>query len=59
MSPEKRLKSFIIDPGAVTELALANLDLCIFAFFVLAAGAACGCFLCVVSVLYGEVIGIS
>lgn len=37
MSPEEALEFFGVDPGAETELAFADFDLFVFAFFVLAA----------------------
>lgn len=37
MSPEEALEIFGVNPGAHTELAFADLDLFLFAFFVLAA----------------------
>jgi hypothetical protein len=40
VSPEKALESFGVDPGAETELAFANFELFLFAFFVLAARSA-------------------
>ena len=45
MSPHKSLDTLSIDPGAETELALGDLGFGVFAFFVLAAGAAGGGFL--------------
>ena len=36
MSPGKALESFRIDPGAVAQLALEDLDLVVLAFLVLA-----------------------
>jgi hypothetical protein len=40
VSPEEALEFFSVDPGAETELALADFDLLLFAFFVLAARSA-------------------
>lgn len=40
MPPHPGLDAIVIDPGAQAELALGDLDFGVFAFFVLAAGAA-------------------
>lgn len=40
MTPGVALEPFGINPGTVTELALGDLETLIFAFFVLATGAA-------------------
>lgn len=45
MSPRKRLKFFILDPGTHAELAFLDLDLVVLAFGVLAASAGAGGFL--------------
>ena len=42
MSPHEGLDSVILDPCAVAELALLDLDFLILAFFVLAAGSGGG-----------------
>ena len=40
MSPEKCLDALGVNPGAETELAFGDLDLLVFAFFVLTASSA-------------------
>lgn len=45
MSPHKRLKPFILDPGTHAELAFLDLDLVGLAFGILAASAGAGGFL--------------
>lgn len=46
MSPGKALESVRVNPGAVTQLALEDLDFGILAFLVLAACTAGRCFFC-------------
>jgi hypothetical protein len=46
MSPKEALEFFVINPGAKTQIALVDLDLLVFAFFVLASCTTTGCDLC-------------